>query len=76
MRAGSRTRVGLSSAGAIAYLSDQSQGAPRAVYVLTLGAAQPQQIDIGEDIDPTSLALAGHTLYWTKAGQPRSAQIP
>ncbi len=27
------------------------------------------------DIDPTSLALAGSTLYWTQGGQPESATL-
>jgi len=29
----------------------------------------------GSDLDPTSLALAGNTLYWTEGGQPHSAQL-
>jgi hypothetical protein len=66
----------LSRKGTIAYTTDESQGAPRGVYELPLGAAGPDQLDLGEDIDPMSLALAGHTLYWTRAGQAQSAQIP
>ena len=66
----------LTAAGTVAYTTDPSRGAPRAVYVLPLDASQPQQLDAGDDIDPLSLALAGHTLYWTKAGQAYSAQIP
>ena len=27
------------------------------------------------DIDPTSLALAGSTLYWTQGGQPATASL-
>jgi hypothetical protein len=66
----------LTTAGTVAYTTDPSQGAPRGVYVLPLGAAEPQQVDIGEDIDPMSLTLARHTLYWTRGGQPHSVQIP
>jgi len=29
----------------------------------------------GGDIDPTSLALAGSTLYWTQGSLPFSAQL-
>jgi hypothetical protein len=32
-------------------------------------------IDQGDDVDVQSLALAGSTLYWTKAGVPRTAQL-
>ena len=66
----------LTSAGTVAYTTDPARGAPRAVYALPLDARAPQQLDAGEDIDPGSLARAGHTLYWTKAGQAYSAQMP
>jgi hypothetical protein len=29
----------------------------------------------GTDIDPSSLALAGNTLYWMQGGQPASAPL-
>ena len=32
-------------------------------------------LDEGEEIEPESLALGGSTLYWTKAGAPRSAGL-
>ena len=66
----------LSGSGTIAYTTDPSQGAPRAVYALPLDAAQPEQLDVGEDIDPSSLVRWGHTLYWSRGGETRSAQIP
>ena len=62
----------LTPAGTIGYVTSP----PRTVYSLPLGAPQPDQLDAGDDIDRQSLAFAGHTLYWTKAGEPRSAQIP
>jgi hypothetical protein len=32
-------------------------------------------LDSGSDIDPSSLALSSSTLYWTRAGQPHSAEL-
>jgi hypothetical protein len=68
----------LTSTGTVAYTTEPPVGIsePRAVYVLPRSAAQPQQLDAGDDLDAQSLALAGHTLYWTRGGQPQSAQIP
>jgi hypothetical protein len=34
-----------------------------------------QVLAFGPDIDPSSLALAGSTLYWTQGGQPFSAPL-
>jgi hypothetical protein len=69
--------LALTPAGTIGYSTEPGIGpASRGIYVLALGAPQPEQLDAGADIDPQSLALAGHTLYWTRAGEPRSTQIP
>jgi hypothetical protein len=32
-------------------------------------------LDHGPEIDPTSLALGGHHLYWVNAGQANDAQL-
>jgi hypothetical protein len=32
-------------------------------------------VDSGRDVQAGSLALAGSTIYWTKAGKPASAVI-
>jgi hypothetical protein len=69
----------LTAAGSVAYTTDPpvSSASPgRGVYLLRRSSGQPEQLDAGDDIDPRSLALAGHTLYWTRAGQPRSAYVP
>jgi hypothetical protein len=70
--------IELTSTGTVAYTTEPPVGIsePRAVYVLPRSAAQPQELDAGDDLDAQSLALAGHTLYWTRGGHPQSAPIP
>jgi hypothetical protein len=43
--------------------------------VRTYGPTGLQRLDVSPDIDPNSIAVAGHWLYWMRAGEPRSARI-
>ena len=48
------------------------------VYKLDAGAPYVESVllDSGADIDPTSFAVGGKHIYWTKAGAPQSATMP
>jgi hypothetical protein len=43
--------------------------------VYTLEASGRRMIAFGNDIEPSSLALAGETIYWTQGGKPFSAPL-
>jgi hypothetical protein len=45
------------------------------VDVMKLDPSGEVLLDSGTDIDRDSLALGSHTVYWTRAGVPRSAPI-
>jgi hypothetical protein len=62
--------------GTVAYLAlfQAASGGP--TYVLRrFDRTNVTDIDSGPDLVRGSLALAGATLYWTKGGQPHSAQL-
>jgi hypothetical protein len=62
------------SVAAITGTNDPATGVP--IYrVIKRDPAGTAVLDSGPDIDPTSLALSGGILYWTKAGQPHSATL-
>ena len=48
---------------------------PRKYNVISVTASGSTLLDSGDDIDGSSLALGGSWLYWTRAGQPRSASL-
>jgi hypothetical protein len=52
--------------------ADASQGA-RQLHIAD--AAGARLVTNGPDIEPGSLALAGHTVYWTQGGSPRSTTM-
>ena len=67
------TEIVVSSSGAVAWTRKlQAQ----IVEVRALGAGGERLLDSGTDVDPESLALAGSTVYWTKAGIAQSAVLP
>lgn len=73
--------VGVTRAGTLAWLANSgvdSGGEPFccSVYRLDAGAKQPDLLDSGGDIEADSFAVSAHRAYWTKAGEPRSAQLP
>jgi hypothetical protein len=43
--------------------------------VTTLDPRGATRLDGGPDVDPGSLALAPHRVYWTRGGEPRTARI-
>jgi hypothetical protein len=55
--------------------SDLQGGGPYTYDVISVTAGGPTVLDSGADIDETSLAMGGRWLYWTRAGQPHSAQL-
>lgn len=61
------TDLELSATGAAAWIADGE--------VWRSGAPGPVRLDAGPDIDPTSLAVAGSTVYWTRGGGSYSASL-
>lgn len=53
---------------------DEAPAATRGLYeVHVLEGSTARVLAVNADIDPSSLALAGSTLYWTEDGKPMSA---
>jgi hypothetical protein len=72
--------VVLTASGAVGYVSFAYSRGDDGVITWTKGIRKVDGdgstlLDQGEGIDPTSLALGGSTLYWTDAGQARSAVL-
>jgi hypothetical protein len=66
--------VVLKSDGALAWIVDTSfQPAEHAIVALDRSGTR--QLASGADVSPSSLALAGSTLYWTQGGKPFSAVL-
>ena len=59
----------------VAAFSAVTDGAPDQVELIALSRRGPVTLDAGPDLAPSSLALAGRRLYWTKGGVPRSAEL-
>ncbi len=72
--AGPTVAIIVKSDGAVAWLN---HAAPwNGTYqVHELDKSGNRQVAEGPDIDPSSLALAGSTLYWTQGGKPFSASL-
>ncbi|MGI8593734.1 MAG: hypothetical protein ACR2ML_05105 [Solirubrobacteraceae bacterium] len=61
--------------GAVAWIGAQDDGA-KLRQVRRIGADRSFSVlDTGADIAPESLALSGSTLYWLKAGVPRTGML-
>jgi hypothetical protein len=45
------------------------------VFVTAMDPNGERNLDQGREIDPTSLALGGHHVYWLNAGQANGAQL-
>jgi hypothetical protein len=56
--------------------SNTDRSTPPIYDIIGVTAAGSTLLDSGEDIDASSLAIGGPWLYWTRAGQPHSAQLP
>ena len=69
--------IGITPAGSIAWLADVGMDERCCtVRKLDAGATQQVELDFGFDIDRASFAVGGTHIYWTKAGQPKSATMP
>lgn len=79
---GSARSLVVKSDGAVAWIVETVSGptvggiGPPTIYeVRAVDKTGSRLLASGGDIDPSSLALAGSTLYWTQGGQPFSAQL-
>ena len=70
---------GLTRRGSIAWIQspepDVGDPTDYAVYLRVRGAKR-RFLDSGSDIDPRSLAVGGHHVYWVRGGAVRTAAIP
>ena len=73
------TSLVLRANGSVAWIQTSFSKIGESLKGFTVAKAEHGQSAVvlatGEDIDPGSLALAGKTLYWTKAGMPASAPL-
>jgi hypothetical protein len=74
----------LTGSGSLALLTDDGSstidgdGIPNKVHAYTVAKVERDGrtvLDRGKGIDPESLAVARHRVYWTRGGEPRSAGI-
>ncbi len=64
----------LKNDGSAAWIVDTSFQ-PAEVAIVALDRSGTRQLASGADVSPSSLALAGSTLYWTQSGKPFSAAL-
>ena len=67
----------LNSRGSVAWIAGTKSvaGTPGQYQVHAFDRTGARTLAVGADIAPTSLALAGSTLYWTQGGEPFSAPL-
>jgi hypothetical protein len=70
---GPTTAIVIKSDGAVAWIVET--GYPTEYQVHAVDKSGNRVLASGIDIDPSSLALAGSTLYWTQGDQPFSASL-
>jgi hypothetical protein len=71
---GATAAIVVKSDGAVAWIVETRQ--EEGTYeVHAVDKAGSRLLASGADIDPSSLALAGSTLYWTQGGKPMSASL-
>jgi hypothetical protein len=70
---GLTTAIVVKSDGAVAWIVET--GFPTEYQVHAVDKSGSRVLASGADIGPSSLALAGNTLYWTQGGQPFSASL-
>ena len=66
------------SDGAVAWIAENEIGPPHGPPEYEVNAVDKtgnRTLAAGTDIAPSSLALAGSTLYWTQGGKPMSAPL-
>jgi hypothetical protein len=67
--------LALKANGSVAWIVAVRQGSGTVYRVMRHDVNGRAVLDSGADIDPSSLALSSSTLYWTRAGQPHSAEL-
>jgi hypothetical protein len=72
--AGATTVIVVKPDGAVAWIME-TEFMPNEYEIHALDKAGSRMLASGADIAPSSLALAGSTLYWTQAGKPFSASL-
>jgi hypothetical protein len=75
--AGAMVDVLMTPARSLAVLTDVAppDRETRTYRVLKIEQNRKIQLDQGTEIDPRSLAVSRHLVYWTRGGQARSAHI-
>jgi hypothetical protein len=71
---GHTTSIAVKSDGSVAWIVNPNEASGH-YQVHAADTAGSRMLASGADIDPTSLALAGSTLYWTQGGRPQSALL-
>lgn len=71
---GQATEIVLKNNNAVAWIV-QTNGEPTIYEVHAVNKTGSRLLASGTDVDPSSLALAGSTLYWTQGGKPASAVL-
>ncbi len=70
---GPTTAIVAKNDGAVAWIVET--GFPTEYQVHAIDKSGSRVLASGSDVDPSSLALAGSTLYWTQGSQPFSAPL-
>jgi hypothetical protein len=74
--AGSTTIIVVKTDGAVAWIAEKpGVGKGTEYQVHAVDKMGSRLLASGEDVDGSSLALAGSTLYWTQGGKPFSAPL-
>jgi hypothetical protein len=71
---GPTTAIVVKSDGSVAWIVQTNPGAGT-YQVHALDSMGSRLLATGPDIDPSALALAGSTLYWTQGGKPASTTL-
>lgn len=69
------TDLELTSQGALAWIASGAPNRDDYFYVQKADGAGRAVLDEGPAIDPRSLAISGRRIYWTNAGEPRTAVL-
>ena len=68
------TDIELRPNGSVAWIVQNPFRSPP-LYEVNIIGKDVRNADLGDDIEPRSLALSGSTLYWTRGGVPRSTAL-
>lgn len=82
--AGPVVAIVVKSDGSVAWITESKNESPsrenefvasREFMVFSVDRSGTRQLAVGKNIDPSSLALVGSTLYWTQGGVPASTHL-